>query len=139
MKKLLSHTVIFFLSLMLLVVPVISFANVQGEGGWLLFTIVPCGEDDPDTCNLNQLVELIRRIINVLFAVSIPLSLIAFTWVGILLLTAKGNVGRIRQAKEIALKVLIGFIFILAAWLIVYTITSALLKPEFNQFLEQGR
>ncbi|MES2437176.1 MAG: pilin [Patescibacteria group bacterium] len=87
-------------------------------------------------CGFNDVVILIQNLINVMFTISIPLTVIAFTYVGILLLTAGGNASKVTQAKEIAGKVMIGFIIILSAWLIVYLITSTFLSDEFNMFLK---
>ncbi len=102
--------------------------------------LIPCtaGYDpqDANSCGLPQLITLIKNIITALFVISIPIATIAFVYIGFTLLFSQGNVGKIQEAKRIAMMVLIGFIFILSAWLIVYTITSILLDPSFNIFLK---
>ncbi len=93
--------------------------------------IVPCDGVSIDgkglKCDFAALLRLAHNIMNFFISISIPLSAIAFAYAGYLFLTAAGNAGQVSKAKEIFTKVLIGFIFVLTAWLIVRTITSALL------------
>ncbi|OHA16523.1 MAG: hypothetical protein A3G52_00260 [Candidatus Taylorbacteria bacterium RIFCSPLOWO2_12_FULL_43_20] len=89
--------------------------------------LVPC--DGPEECDFEQAVILIQNIITFLIKISIAISALVFAASGYMMLTAGGNEGQIKKAKEMLGKVLIGFLFILSAWLIVYTITNALLKP----------
>ena len=51
-------------------------------------------------------------------------------YVGFEFLTSRGNVSAWINAKKRLGKVIFGYIWVLAAWLIVYTITSALLDPK---------
>jgi hypothetical protein len=52
------------------------------------------------------------------------------------MLTASGEMGKIEEAKAIFGKVVIGFLFMLAAWLIVYAIEAAFLdETQFTSFL----
>ncbi len=88
------------------------------------------------TCDFPAFITLIKNVINSIIVLSIPIVTIALTWVGILLLTAQGNPGKITQAKQIAKSVIIGFVFILTAWLIVHTLVSVLLDDAFNLFLK---
>ncbi len=89
-----------------------------------------------EQCDLKALILLIRNIINFLFIISIPIATMAFVWTGVLLLTSQGNPAKIQRAKGIAIKVLFGFIFIIASWAIVYELTSRLFVDE-AQFLEE--
>lgn len=94
------------------------------------FQLVPCdGVDVP--CDFNALMLLFNRVINFIFYISIPLAAISFSWAGYLYLSAAGNTSQIEKAHGIFKTVLIGFIFIISAWLIVYTITHTLLSDEF--------
>jgi hypothetical protein len=108
--------------------------NVNTVGG-----IVPCTKpyspDDPESCGLGKFIQLIQNIINALFLISVPLATIAFVYIGFTLLTAQGNVTKRNDAKRVAKSVIVGFVIILSAWLVVYTITHALLDPSFNSFL----
>lgn len=86
-------------------------------------------------CQFNDFVQLGQNLINFLIVLSIPLTAIAFAWAGFLMVTSAGSEEKIKQGKAIFGKVLVGFIFILGAWLIVYTITTALLNDPKNYSL----
>lgn len=99
---------------------------------------IPCDGVDV-VCDFEKLVQLGRNIMNFLILLSIPIATIAFAWAGILMLTARGNESQVSKAKEIFTKVLIGFLFVLTAWLIVQLITGALLKKgTYEDLLKQG-
>lgn len=97
-----------------------------GPGANPLYTH-PCGYAD--------LIRLIQALIGNLVVLSTMLATIGFIWVGFKLMTAGGNPGAMKEAKEMFGKIFLGFFWILAAWVVVYTITTALLKPEFNTIL----
>lgn len=94
--------------------------------------LIPCNGPD---CTFDSFVQLGQNLINFLIVLSIPLTAIAFAWAGFLMVTSAGSEEKIKQGKAIFGKVLIGFIFILSAWLIVYTITTALLNDPKNYTL----
>lgn len=95
--------------------------------------LVPeCGAD----CDFNDLMELVQNFINFMIVIAIPLAAISFAWAGVLLMTAAGSEDKIKKAHSIFLKVGVGLVFVLTAWLVVYLITSTLLKPDF--FLLEG-
>ncbi len=114
MKKI----VIFSILTVLMFVP--SLALAQGTIG------IPCSGAD---CGFPQFMQLISNVLRFLTLLSIPLATIAFAYAGWELITSNGNEGKMERAKEIFTKVVIGFVIVLAAWLIVRTITSALLDP----------
>ncbi len=97
--------------------------------------LVPCdGTDDP--CNFNDFIDLIREVVNFLmFKVALPLSALLFSWAGILMLTAGGNESKIKEAKDIFWWVFVGILVTLAAWVLVSTITGALLSPEYRSYI----
>lgn len=64
---------------------------------------------------------------------STVLAGIAFAWAGFLMITAAGNMSQIQKGKGIFSNVLIGFIIMLAAWLIIDTILSMLVDQSFLQ------
>ena len=96
--------------------------------------IIPCNSADPNDatnyCDFNKLVLLGQNIITALLYIAIPLAAISFSYAGFLYLTAVGDTGKISQAHKIFWNVMVGFLFALAAWLIVYAITSALLDSS---------
>ena len=103
------------------------------------FQLVPCKGVD---CDFNALMTLVNRVISFILYISIPLAAISFSYAGYLYISAAGDPGKIESAHGIFKSVLIGFIFIISAWLIVYTITNALLGSDFKNsetnFLRSG-
>jgi len=114
------------------------------------FRIVHCGDDlDGDgvitegkntpkgvenECDFGDFIDGIRRVINFLIVLSVPMAAVAFAWAGILYLTSGGS-DQTEKAKDIFKKVAIGFIIVLGAWLIVNTVVSALLDKKFSSGL----
>ena len=96
--------------------------------------IVPSCKND--NCGWNDLVALARKLVNYLILISAPIAAIVFAYAGFLLTTAGPDVGKREEAKKLFLNAAIGFVVILAAWLIVYTITSALLTSAGYSFLQ---
>jgi len=94
-----------------------------------LAQLVPaCGAN----CGFGDLITMIKNIITYLIGLSTVLAAIAFAYAGFVLLTSGGNESAKNKAKEIFRKVLIGFLWILGAWLIVYTIINVLLGSGYN-------
>src|SRR3989344_3845931 len=93
------------------------------------FNLIVCSGAD---CNFSHIFILVKNLINALIFISTFLAVIAFAWAGIILLTSGGSEASKDKAKGIFKKVLIGYLWILAAWLIIYTISSVLLRPEFT-------
>lgn len=129
MVKIITLSFLFFLATL---IPISIYAedyvgsdNPKDED----FQLVPCKGAD---CDFNALVVLFNRVINFILYVSIPLAAVSFSYAGYLYISASGDTGKIESAHEIFKKVLIGFIFIISAWLIVYTITNALLGSDFK-------
>lgn len=84
--------------------------------------LVPCTND----CTFSDLVQLGQNILNYLVFISAIAAAGGFMWAGWLYFTSAGNEGQVSQARDIFKNIALGFIFVLGAWLIVYTITSSL-------------
>lgn len=112
-----------FSSIILLLLSGFSI-SVSAQG----FDLIVCNGPD---CTFNHLITLAQRVITALILISTFLAVIAFIYSGFLLMTSGGNESKKTQAKEIFRKVLIGYLWILGAWLLVYTITS-LLNPGYS-------
>lgn len=78
-------------------------------------------------CNWNSLVLLTKNLMTNLILISTILVTIGFIYIGFTFLTSGGNEGARTKAKDMFKKLVFGFIFVLAAWLIVYTISNVLL------------
>lgn len=94
---------------------------------------------DGPSCQFSDLILLVNNLIHDLVLISTLLAVIVFVWAGFLLLTSGGNKSTYDKAKGMLWKVLIGYLWILAAWLIVYTITSVLLKDAGYSILGAPR
>ena len=94
--------------------------------------LIVCGTEALGDCTFNSLIVLAQNLITDLIVISTFLATIAFAYAGFILLTSGGNESAKTKAKEIFRKVLIGYLWILGAWLLVYTITSVLLRPGFS-------
>ncbi|MDO8505187.1 MAG: pilin [bacterium] len=96
------------------------------------FDLIVCGRTVSEPCTFAHLILLTKNLINALVLISTFLATAAFAYAGFILLTSGGSEGQRDKAKEIFRKVLIGYLWILAAWLLVYTITSVLLNSGFS-------
>ncbi|MEK7461775.1 MAG: hypothetical protein AAB586_01760 [Patescibacteria group bacterium] len=94
--------------------------------------LIVCQGTTADPCTLGHLILLAKNLINALVIISTFLATAAFAYAGSILLVSGGNESEKNKAKEIFRKVLIGYLWILGAWLLVYTITSALLNTGFS-------
>ena len=83
-------------------------------------------------CTFGHLVLLAQNIITDLILISTLLATAAFIYAGFLLLTSGGSTTKKDQAKKVFYSVLWGYLWILVAWLLVYTITTALLKGGYD-------
>jgi len=83
-------------------------------------------------CDFNDLVTVAQNLITNLIIISTFLAAIAFAYAGFILLASGGSESQKTKAKEVFKKVLIGYLWILGAWLLVYTITSVLLDPGYS-------
>lgn len=80
--------------------------------------------EDAKVCNFNEFINTIRYLINWMIYISFPIVIVVFAWAGLLFMSA--NEGNISKAKGIFNKVIIGYAFMLGAWLIVHTILKLL-------------
>ncbi len=83
-------------------------------------------------CTFSSLIQLTQNLITALITISTLLAVAAFAYAGFLLLTSGGSPGKKDEAKKVFTKVLIGYLWILGAWLLVYTITSVLLNSGYS-------
>jgi len=130
-----SATLLLATFLAVTIVPVSSFAQTTG--------LIPCGTetyqstdtlptgksvgDIKNPCGFNDAVKLVTNIISWLIYAGTVLSAIVFVYVGWLYLSAGGDEGKVKKAKEILWKVIWGFVIMVAAWLIIKTIETTLI------------
>lgn len=116
---------------LLFVLPSFIFAQTNSQG-----SIIPnCGVKDASgnfkECGFSDLLKLVDNLLRWIVMISIPVSAGVFAWAGFQLMTT-GIADKRSQAKSMMIKVFIGFVFILSAWLIVGTILDALLASSFR-------
>lgn len=97
---------------------IFNYASAQAE-----FAQIPSDK------NLGDLIEDIFRWALALVGIAVFIN---FLWAGLLWLTATGRAGQIATAKEKMTNSLIGFIVLLAAYLILKTINPDLVQQTFT-------
>lgn len=113
-------------TLFLLFLPLVSGAQ-----------IIPCGGYDSSgarqpECDYYHFIQLVKNVINWIILFSFPVSAFVFAWAGFKYMTT-GISDQKSAAKSMLVKVFIGFVIILASWLIVNTVLDALLDDGFRQ------
>lgn len=83
-------------------------------------------------CAFGDLITLVNFLVKDLTILSTVLTVLVCIFVGFRLMTSGGSTGAREDAKKRLVQVLIGYGFILGAWVIVYTITHALLNSGYS-------
>lgn len=103
-------------------VPAVAVGQEEPTG------LVPCGGTGNDPCEFSDLIVLAQRIIQFLIVISVPIAAGLFSYAGYLYITAAGNPGQVSKAHNVFISVVIGFMIVLGAWLLVYTLANTLFK-----------
>ncbi len=101
-----------------------------GIPGWA--NLIVCDGTGTDPCTFEDLIELVKALITNLVLVSTLLVVCALIYAGFKLMTSGGNTNALDEAKNTFMSIIKGYLWILAAWLIVYTITSLLLDDGYS-------
>lgn len=110
----------FIISVLFLATPIVTMAQSP---------LVPCGTLTEDgkvsnPCEWKDFIIGISNVTNYFIILGAAISALAFGYAGFLMMTASGEMGKIEEAKAIFGKVLVGFLFMLSAWLIVRAIEA---------------
>jgi hypothetical protein len=89
---------------------------------------LPNGETE---CGFQDVINEIKKLINFAFLLAVPITIFALAWSGVKILLAVGNTSKIAEARRTMTMVIVGFLFVLCAWLIVYTLASCLVQERF--------
>ena len=117
MHRKITKFFIFSLISLMLIIPVISFAQSA--------PLVPCDNSEANPCDFAQFMILINNIIDFIFKfLALPIAAIMFAYAGFTLVTSGGSPESKTKAKNIFTNVVIGLIIALGAWLIIKTILS---------------
>jgi hypothetical protein len=97
--------------------------------------LIVCGKSSGPLgaeCTYSHLILLGRNVITDLLVLSTILATAVFLYIGFVLVTSGGDSGAKSKAKHAAGSLMKGYLCIIAAWLLVYTISKALLNPGFS-------
>lgn len=110
-------------------VPFLVFAQVIPE-------IVPerCRKDAAWTCSVCDLAQLAQNGLNAGIVIAVFLGAVLFAYAGWKYVTAGGDQGKAKDARNIFTNVVLGLIIIIAGWLVV----DVLMKTLVNQSGEFG-
>ncbi len=99
--------------------------------GWQ--PLIICGDTVQNLCQFKHLIILANNLIQDLVIVATMVTTFVLMYAGIKLLIAtfEGNVGALGQVKKMLQSVIIGYVVIVAGWVIVYTILHALVDPSY--------
>lgn len=108
---------------------------------------VPCGYEDKNKdgiidkdneCGFSDVIELAKRLITGWILAGVTFATLGFSYAGYLYITAMGSSEKISHAHSIFTKTALGFVFMLSAWLIAYTMENIFLTDEAkkNSFLQ---
>lgn len=89
-------------------------------------------------CDFTFFMRLINNVIKfLLFVIATPLIALILMYTGYLYLTAGGSSGQVEKVRHILMNAVVGYVIALAAWLIVNTIVTSVIKidPTINTFL----
>ena len=115
-------------ALVLVIVPI--FAYAQG--------LVPCtgvtieGDRSFTNCGFCELVQLVNRVVDWLIGVLSIIAAIMIAYSGFRLVTSGGNSGAKEEAKKMITNIVIGFVIVLAAWLLIDLMMQSLSGGQVN-------
>ncbi len=115
-------------SLLFLILPLLSYSALIDCN---IATTTPTATNPSGfvkPCNFSTFVETINRIINWIISIAGVIFTISAIWGGFLYMTSGEKPANKEKAKSILWNTLLGFVIILVAWLIVYTILVNLVK-----------
>jgi hypothetical protein len=102
--------------------PVFVYAQ---EGG-----LVPCGREGQGDCQTCHVVQLVSGVNAWLVGILAIVATIMFVIAGFRLVTSNGNPSVLQDAKDMIINVTIGFVIVLAAWLLLDLLMKSLLSDS---------
>ena len=120
MKSILLLPCVLFVALLL--VPDYTYAQTAAGLVTCDGSVVPC-----DFC---AFVKMVEGVITFLFGLLTLLAVMMIVFAGFKLVTSQGNTSAWGEAKNMLVNIIVGFVIIMAAWLIVDTLVKMLANPE---------
>jgi hypothetical protein len=107
--------------------------------GWQsLIVCDPAGGADPVSgsklpdCDWSALVRLASVLMNDMVIIATFIAVALFAYAGFRMLLAQGSENEFKKAVGMFQKLAWGYLWILIAWIVVYTISNVLLKDGFS-------
>lgn len=88
---------------------------------------LPVGQ--PGSCDAGAAVSFVKRLIDLMFYIAIPLAAIFIGYGGFVMMTAAGNPGKFDDGKKIMTATVIGIAIAFGAWLIVTALNAFIAGP----------
>jgi len=143
-RKIVITSFVFLLVFMFsspLVLAAVDAAQISDSSPRPSTGLVPCGNTVDkdgkvkDACELGDLFTLINNLMNYgLWLVTLVLvGVIAYA--GFKYITSRGNPAEVKKANHMFWLMIQGLIWMLCAWLLVYTISNTFLKSGYDTFL----
>jgi hypothetical protein len=99
--------------------------------------LVPCGGTGEPTCNSCHVVSLVDSVISWLVLILGTIAAIVIVYAGAKLVTSGGNQRAMEDAKSMITNIIIGYIIVLAGWLIIDFVMKSLIdEGEFGVWNE---
>lgn len=93
--------------------------------------LVPCGDPGEPSCQFCHLVKMFELVLQWLVTVLTVLASLFFVYAGMRLVTSTGDAQAKLAAKKLIINTAVGFMIVLAAWLIVDFVLQALVGAPF--------
>lgn len=95
--------------------------------------LIPC----TNKCSFPDIIKIINNILSFLITtVFLPLFILVFMYAGYQYLTAQGNSAKVANVKKLLMKVVIGLVIVLTAWLVVKVLFQTIGVDQGLLFLE---
>jgi len=91
---------------------------------------VPCGNEGQPSCQTCHVIELVNNVTDWLIVVLGTVAAIIIVYAGFKLVVAGGSSSARADAKEMLVNMLVGYVIVLAGWLVIDTAMRALLNTE---------
>lgn len=117
--------------------PAGSTQKVLGPGG--VEKTIPGDGIVDNPCKFTDIIVLAKKFIMGWIIAGVIIATMGFAYAGLLYITSMGSTEKISHAHSICVKTFWGFVFMLSAWLIAYTMESIFLSDEarLNSFLKE--
>lgn len=122
-KKILANVLV----TLMICLPTISLAKEWTDN---FFPIIQCGVERP--CDFNDAVDTVARVVNWFISIAASIGAATLAYAGIQILMSPGNASKITEARTMITKTLFGLFWLLAAWVVVYTLVNTFVDDKID-------